>query len=283
MRRPLFGNGIPQSALGNEIPLGSPMTILDLATLDPSQVYAVTLYAWPWTTVLDPAPAAGEYPVLLASVQTQGGASAIVGQTYEEVFVAQANAVLLNGESAAPLKILDQYLVRGQQKLVLENANPANTAANSRSCFVFGYFELAGEMHPPLPFRPLQPSNTLVAPFNAAPAVVNSPVNPPPGNPTYATAHMLSADYLDELNLNANILGITGAYGAGVVAFLKLPGGVKLPLPAYQDANHPLLLSKVFDGIPLRAPSSSDNLIQVGFDANVLACGVAAFGSFFRH
>jgi hypothetical protein len=69
-------------------------------------------------------------------------------------------------------------------------------------------------------------------------------------------------------------------------AFIRLPGGAKMPLPTPVTGTLDALTCTPFEGIPMRAPSATDNKIEVGFDdSGAVASGSAltAFGGFRRY
>ncbi len=249
------------------------VTILDTSELDPKMVYAVTLYCWPWTAALVPSDATE--PALGLTVASDGDPAVEVAAFFQTFF----EAWKLSAEplKSSPLVLLDRYMMRGDQQLVAGNANGA-----SDSCFLYGFFEAVGEQSVPEPFRPLQPG-ALVAPFIPEPTSVH-PVGPNASE--YETAHLLDAKLLDAVRLNVSYFRISLPDGDIGAAFVRLPGGVKMPLPTPSTGEIDALTCTPFDGIPMRAPSAADNKIEVGFDdsgAVVSGAALTAFGAFRRY
>ena len=279
MRRPLFGTGIPKSMRTTD----GAITVFDANAFTPQagapQAFAVTLFAWTWQrTQPDPTPTKLPFPSV--AVVTSGVPIIVAQRDPAAVAALQAAEV---SSYARPIKLLDRLIVRGDQQIVAGNVNFAGDAAGTRSCFIYGYFEVAGESLPSLPFRPLQPVTPMVAPFNAPVAVVDLSVS---AATQYKVAHQLSSAYIDLLLLNTDQGGFS-TFEAPIDAdcFLKLPGGIKMPLPF--STGHILLNAQPFDFQPLIAPSSSDVDISVGFETSgTLAPGsrvaVSAYGLFTR-
>lgn len=276
MRRTLFTTGIPRKVLSAD----SLVTVFDTTDFTPQegapQVFAVTLFAWAYQNIV-PIADPTEHPLLLLTVTTDGGSAVVVNQRFPSDFAAGEEAAETG--TAQPALLLERFMMRGDQQLIIANLNETST-----SCFVYGYFEQVGAAGFISQFRPLQPGQ-LLAPFSAAPTLVTVAANAPGA---YATAHQLSSAYVDAVTLKANV-GSTATEVADATAFVRLPGGVKIPLPFNNagDADaHYLLLSEPFDGIPMIAPSTNTgaNLIEVGFDAGSTTAGVAvsAYGSFRR-
>ncbi len=282
MRRPLFTTGIPQRALFDD----SIITVFDTTDYTPQaaapQAYAVTLFVWAYgSVVLTGVGDVGKLPRIGVNVTSDNDAGITVAERYPADFVAAE--VVAAASVARPVKLLDGFIVRGDQQITVANTNTDSTVANEMSCFVFGYFEAVGEAPTSKPFRPLMPT-ALEAPFSATPALVTVIGA---GAGAYGTAHMLSATYKDELTLRTNLA--TSIEYTDATAFVRFPGGTLLPVPFNNSGLpapnvHALFGAEIFDGIPLIAPSSSSNLIEVGFGTSGAGgnTAIAGFGGFRR-
>lgn len=252
MRRPIFGNGIPRNILN-----GAPVTVLDTTALDPKQTYALTLYLWAYGPfVVGPPPPPGQ---LLVSVTTNGGTPIPLGTW--------AGAPLPPPDTnIKPIKILDQYTVRGNQQVVL-----SNPIVGSAFCFVWGYFEQTGECEQNKPFRGLQPS-TPVAPFSYQPAAYNIVA---PGS-NIEVIHQLTTAYIDEVTLD--VWGPLGDASGSYAAIVIGGGGVPLPVTTSPAAY------RLFDGIPMRAADSTEIDIKLVSALTTPAFTLGgAYGSFYRY
>lgn len=270
MRRALFGNGIPKRALNAD----GVITVFDTNDFTPQEknplAFAVTLFVWGWQNEILGLP--GNPPDVAVFCNTEGGGPITLNQRDRVAFAAYETAN--ETSSARPIKLLDRYVVRGDQIITCVNFNPANT-----QCFVYGYFETVGATVPSMPFRGLMPE-PLEDPFVFAPTVVSVPA----ATTQYKTAHLLNTSYADLLFLNANVAVPEDSAGN---AWVRLPGNVKLPLPiggAFTPLSLNTLLSEIFDGIPMIAPSASDNKVEVGFDTSGGGATnvIAAYGAFRR-
>jgi hypothetical protein len=269
MRRPLFGNGIPQNLPGNPIPV--PVLLFDTKALDPAQVYAVTLFCWAWQNL--PTPTLANEPNLQIGVVSNAQPVVAVAAVDPAVFV----DLKTPKPYGKPVLVLDRYMMRGDQQLFAQNAG----AVTATSCWLYGYFEVAGESPVSEPFRPLQPA-ALVAPFSPSPTLI-FPVGP--AATEYKTAHKLDPDYLDAVTLNV-LTAARAVYGSLPSAFVRLPGGLKMPLPMPPTMSVGTINCSPFDGIPMRAPSAADNLIDIGFDDSgdvANASALSGFGRFRRY
>jgi len=269
MRRPIFGNGIPRNIRNAD----GDVTVLDTTALDPKQTYALTLFLW-WYQP-DPAGALTQ-PTVVMKVATNGGSQKLIGQIsrlYLET-IWDGNASPGVGADIRPLKILSKYMIRGNQQVIVKNTEPLNT-----SCFMWGYFEQAGEDVTPALFRGLQPTAP-VAPFSYPPVVYDIPAGPyaPPFSQAQPL-HQLNPAYIDLVTLDAwtFVLGYGGG-GSDVVTFITLPGPVALPLPTTITG----VPFRIFDGIPMRAPNSNDTLIQLAAVTPLSLMTGGAYGSFHR-
>lgn len=271
MRRPLFGNGIPKNILNPD----GQVLILDTGALDRGTVYALTLYAWVWKSAF--ANAAATEPDLGLTLTTSGGSPESLAAYFATFFEAWKDSV--KPQKIAPIKVLDRFLMRGDQQVHAGNANALST-----SCFLYGYFEAMGEVPIGEPYRPLQPG-ALVAPYSPVPVHVQ-PAGA--GATEYKTAHKLDAAYLDQIILDVTYFKIAVPDLDIGSAFIRLPGGIKMPLATPGDGDGietGALTSRVFDGIPMKA-SDDGNLIEVGFETNGAvgdASALTAFGNFRRY
>lgn len=247
------------------------VTLFDTTTLDPNQVWQVTVLMWPSYT-----PAfAGTLPSFVISLETAGEAPVEL----VHLTVAQAAALSTSILAGTPPAILDGFTLRGQQKLVLRaTAFEANT---NGSWGVFGYFEMNGEDPLPYDFRPLEPT-ALVAPFNALPAKID--VAAAGTVPAFTTAHLLSATYVDLVTLTAGVQGLAAGAGDTSLAMLKFPNGVQLFLLRASPTGEGVARTFILDGIPLLAPSATNNALQIGFITadTLVAMRATAYGSFTR-
>jgi hypothetical protein len=274
MRRPIFGNGLPR----NILTASGTVEVLNTADLNPGSVYALTLYLWiyqPGATFLTLNPTFNVY------VTTAGGAPlrllTYTQQYLDTIFSAPP------GGAVAPIKVLDRYMVRGDQQVTVDNVN-----ATSDLCVVWGYVEMVGEQDVGTPFRGLQPSNTLVAPFVFPPVAFDFVI----ANQLAITPlHRLSLEYVDLVTVDVANGGIDdGSFDFGCA--LAFPGGVAVPMPSTAflapNLGSGMQRSRVFDGIPMRALDSSDagsNILfggGTGSSAGVSNAG-RAFGSFLRY
>lgn len=270
MRRPLFGNGIPKNVLFADLAV----PLFDTEALDPAQVYAVTLFCWSWKNLATPV--LGTEPSLLMGVVSNGAPVVAVSSFFPEYFVAAKG----QEPQGKPIVVLDRFMMRGEQQLYAQNLN-----AGSTHCWLYGYFEVAGESPKPEPFRPLQPTIP-VDPFSCPPTLV-FPVGPAASE--YKTAHKLDVDYIDAVTLNVLAATIPLApYAVVPTAFVRLPGGYKMPIPMPGVGETPGLTINCtpFEGIPMRSALASDSLIEIGFDNNGdVASGAAlsGYGRFRRY
>ena len=275
MRRPLFGNGIPKRVLTTD----SIVTVFDTNAFTPQDtappVFAVTLFAWGWTNVV-PSNNQTTLPYLIATLKASSSAPDLaIAQRVPSDFAANESAGL--STVARPIKIVDRLMMRGDQVLKVFNFNPTCV-----SCWVYGYFEIVGETPVAAPFRPLQPG-PLVAPFDASLAGV-SVVPPGPAN-AFAPVHQLTTAYIDDVTLQTNEGSLAGLEDPAAVIVMRMPGNFGIPLPVgAAGTGHVLLNAEPFSGIPMRAPSNTDNLIEIGITfagaGNVVVVGS---GNFLRH
>lgn len=287
MRRPLFGNGFTVRMLSND----GVVDVFDTLDFTPQnkapQAFAVTLYCWTWQLYAPAAtvPAAGQpaianMPAPSVSVKTNGGPAVVLLSHTNLDTVAQQAAQFAT--MAKPIKLLDRYVVRGNQQITARNLNALCSVANNMNCYIYGYFEAVGEVVPSLAFRPLQPDENLVSPFS----------NPPLVNDVVAadtavekTLHLLTDTYLDLVNIYLFVGGLALSKPVGplgIRAVLELPTVTGLPIPVV-DA-HPLgFLSHPFEYQPMIAPNTTDNLIRIGIDSgDVGEVTMKAYGNFLR-
>jgi hypothetical protein len=252
MRRPL-NNGMPLSVAQG----GPGVTVFDAAALDPNRSWRVTLFAWPsvgpadmW--VLGTSPVANLQLQVLQANPTDScvlwNRSSLQMQALFEGYVNQGQA----------LQVADVVL-RGNQSLVA--SCPVEVGTNALA--LYGYVVMDGVDPVPYAFRPLQPSNTLVAPFNAPFVSLDKTA----GDLTagYETAQLLNASYWDYVTLDISA-SIGGAVTDGKPR-IRLPNGMRLPIPFLNAVGSLTLPVRIFDGIPLLAPSTTNNLLEVGFDS----------------
>lgn len=287
MRRPLFGNGFTVSLLAGD----GDVDVFDTLDFTPQskapQAFAVTLYCWTWqlyapasATPTTGQPDIANMPAPSVSVKTNGGPAVVLASHTNLDTVAQQAAQFAT--MAKPIKLLDRYVVRGNQQITAKNLNPLCTLANQMNCFIYGFFEAVGEVVPTLGFRPLQPDENLVAPFSNPP-LVNDVV--PVDSVSEKTLHLLTDTYIDLVNIYvfAGGLALSKPVGPlGIRAVLELPGLTGLPIPVI-DA-HPLgFLSHPFEYQPMIAPNTTDNLIRIGIDSgDVGEVVMKAYGNFLR-
>lgn len=270
MRRPILGNGIPRNILNAD----GYVTILDTTALDPKQTYALTLFLW-WYGVEGTGIVA---PTVEVAVSTNGGAEQLVGgfpSTYLDT-IWTSPAAPGAGANIRPLKVLDRYMVRGNQKVVARNINADPT---SLYCYVWGYFEPMGGDDAIGPFRGLQPA-VPVAPFNYPP-VAYSYLAAAEQTQTQ-TLHQLSATHIDVLTIDAFTF-VPGGYAGSapeVSTTIVFPGGVGVTLPT-TITQVPF---RIFDGIPMRAPTAADvDISLLSHTPAATAAAGAAYGSFYRY
>lgn len=259
MRRPILTNGLPRNLLVAD----GPVTILDAEDLNENMVYALTLYVW-WFQ-----PGAGPFtnPNLLMATTVEGTTLSIgtVSQaTFDDIWDQPAAT-----DRLAPLKVLDRYMIRGEQSVQV-----ANDAAGSDSCFIWGYFEQVGRQDLSRPFRGLQPT-ALADPFVYSPTTLVLVA----AGVQSGVVHQLSPTYVDLLTLDVVIRTSDGLAPNEAGPTLSLPGPVTVPLPSQND-GFPI---RMFDGIPMRAPSAAD----VNLTLNIVTVGAGsllgiAYGDFDR-
>lgn len=262
MRRPIFGNGIPRNILSTD----GAVEVFDAEALDENAVYALTLYLWWFKGGAAPI----EEPSLV--MRTDPG-------TGPEFIGAVTAAVLTNIWTApaatdrlAPLKILDRYMTRGTQNVTLQNT----VASATTSCWIWGFFEQVGDQEMSRPFRGLQPS-PLQDPFTFAPTQLLVAAD----EDKSGVLHQLDPNYIDRVTLDLALLADI-ADVANIDASVSLPGGVTIPMSS-GGSGFPV---RMFDGIPMRAPSAADvNISLNGAGAAGLgkAFALCGYGSFDRY
>jgi hypothetical protein len=272
MRRPLFGNGFPVQMLNSD----GDIEVIDGSDYTPQEkapsALAVTLFCWTWQQFATAADTA-KLPAPAVSLVTDGSETPVARRSVDAV-----TAFQLAGTSdiALPIKLLDRFVIRGDQQIKAANLNNLSTG-DGIYCFIYGYFEMVGEIVPTVPFRPLMPE-ALEEPFAAVPTVVNV------ANATtesFATAHQLYANYIDLLTLNvdANQAGAEGDNGS---AFVRFPNGILLPIPCTDDGTR--FQSRPFDYQPMTPASNTAVNVEVGWDTSGDNgdVGLTAYGSFLR-
>ncbi len=253
MRRPLFGNGIPLLVAG-----GGPTQVFDTTEADPPgehYTYALTLFGWE-----DPSDG------VTISLITEGNAS-----SYALYSASEYDALRFPNNGAC--KMVDRIVLRGDQQVFVLPADDLH---------VFGYFERVGFQAEAHNYRPLEPTTPVAPNFSPSPSFLVGAGGSGAQGPL--TVHQMTSEYIDYLDLSVAgaivAAGPTGTPG-GTITF---PGGVVLDIEMVADAAVPIFKnSKLLDGIPMRAPSDTDNLIQLSMNADdVGATSVVANGFFDR-
>ena len=263
MRRPIFGNGIPRNILNAD----GVVEVFDAEALDENAVYALTLYLWWFKGGAAPI----EEPSLLMRTDPGTGTEfigAVTAAVLTNIWTAPAAT-----DRLAPLKILDRYMTRGTQNVTLQNS----VASASTSCWIWGYFEQVGDQEMSRPFRGLQPT-TPQDPFSFAPTQLLVVAL----EDKTAVLHQLDPNYIDRLTLDLALLGDTAGDAADITASVSLPGGITIPMSS-GGSGFPV---RMFDGIPMRAPSAADvNISLNGAGAAGLgkAYALCGYGSFDRY
>lgn len=267
MRRPLTANGVPLLQIAQD----TPATIFDLGAsdVDADSVLLVTLFCY---IELD----AGNNTVT-ASVVTDG-TSVKIGEWIDTAAVTENTFAQYRDKGIGAAKLLDRVPMRGDQSLVVE------VTELEAGVFWYGYYERIGEAPIPVPIRPLQPG-ALSDPFNAPFVSITSPAD---GSTQTVTVHALDnkEEKLDFLTLYVYCEADV-ALGVSPTCRLLIPGSLFIPIPvlvgppvADARGGQPV---KIYEGIPVRAPDSTDNLFQievVGDDTAILTTVV--YGSFAR-
>lgn len=261
MRRPLFENGIPRNILNAD----GIVEVFDAEALDENAVYALTLYLWWYKGGVAPA----DEPSLIMRTDP-GTGNEFIGNVSAAVLADIWTAPAAT-DRLAPLKILDRYMTRGTQNVTL-----ANGVAASTSCWVWGYFEQVGDQEISRPFRGLQPA-PLADPFSFAPVNLLVAAD----QTRTGVLHQLDPNYIDKVTLDLALLGDT-AEAADIDASVTLPGGITIPMSS-GGSGFPV---RMFDGIPMRAPSAADadiSLSGTGAAGLAKAYALCGYGSFDRY
>lgn len=271
MRRPL-GGGMPLQMIDDGNPVNANITLFDTNTLDQNQVWQVTVKMWP-------AYAGGALTALSFAIDlvTNGVAVKIVQPT-----VAGLAAIDASIAAGVVPTVIDRLTLRGNQQLILRPTGGEGPTGGSWAAF--GYFEMNGSDPLPYDFRPLEPT-ALVSPFNAAPTVLD--IAAAALTPVYAAAHLLNAQYVDLVTLIASVQGVTAPFDSALEPVLRFPTGLELPLlPIAPTALSGTVVSitRILEGIPLLAPSSTNNALQIGFltPDGTGAVRATSYGSFTR-
>lgn len=277
MRRPLFGNGFPRRLLNDD----GTVDVFDTTDFTPQDkaplAFAVTLFCWHWQQYA-PFDTEANLPALAASLSTEGGAGVPLASRTAAVLADLQDAQL--GNIALPIKLLDRVIVRGEQKITVENTNANCSIANSMQCWIYGYYEVAGEIVPTLPFRPLQPNNDLEAPFNADPVSVLVTTD---DTERLSDLHLLNEKYIDLLDINLTVAWGTEGAGNGkdIQAGLGFPNDTFLFIPVPLDSSR--VSSKPFEYQPM---ISGLGAIEAGFKSSGTietgAASLSAYGNFLR-
>jgi hypothetical protein len=257
MRRPLFGNGIP-------VPVAlAPVQVFDTKAIDPpneQHSYALTLYFWD-----TPADAAVGFT---AFVVTAGSPV-----TYINLSAANLATKKLTPNGAA--LVIDKLVLRGDQQVFVN-------ILTGGAGHVYGYFERDGVQDLALNYRPFQPSNNLVPPYNANPAALLLG----PSATGSVDIHALDPDYIDIIQMMIASATDQAMPAGPPFARIDLPGG-GVSLPYLTKGSNQYLNDVVFPGIPMRAPSSAaaDKLIKLFLSSDTTVAsltGATAFGFFNR-
>lgn len=236
MRRPLFTYGIPQL-----LDVDSSLDVLDITGLTEdlqSHVYTLTLFAY--------------FPSFATLTGTTADVGVNVTSDGDEVLITRYPPSVLNARAAAnfgSVLIVEQLPLRGKQKVSVKNFEAAGGVESQ--AFIYGYYELDGERSTPEARRPLQPDINKVretaAPFRAT-------------NGQTVVVHQLSPDYIDLLSLS---LGAQADAVDATNLVLNMPTGVSIPVPAVETTANVLPSLPLFQGIPMRAPSSEDSKLEM--------------------
>lgn len=267
MRRPLTANGVPLVQFVQD----TPNTILDLSAndVDAESVLLVTLFCYIAISSAN--------NTVKASVVTDG-TSVKIGEWIDTSIVAENTFAQYRDKGIGAAKLLDRIPLRGDQQLVVEMTETEAAA------IWYGYYERVGVAPIPVTARPLQPENP-VSPYNATFVEVVSPADE---STQIVTVHALdnTEGKLDFLTLYAYCESDV-ATAATPSCSLLLPGGGFISIPivvgppaANERGGQPV---KIFEGIPVRAPASDDNLYRIqviGDDTAILTTVV--YGSFSR-
>lgn len=258
MRRALNGNGMPFVITGD-----GDTVVFDAAALDPNYVYAVTLFAW--------------FNDGLANTNAifvdEAGANAKLVAFY----VGGASLELTKAAAQGSGKLIDRLLVRGNQRVVFQTAGFDSTQ------WLFGYFERAGVAPVKQDYRPLQPSNQLVSPYDAPIASANIAAN---GPPVTQVLHKLEGQQFHTDVLDIDVLAMTKAVAPGTGrVFIDLPGGVSLEIVPGDSSTVGGIPLKIFDGIPMFPTGNTNADTDIVFravadDAAILYA--AGYGRFTR-
>jgi hypothetical protein len=278
MRRPLFGNGFPR----NVVLADGNVEVFNTENLDEGAVYALTLFMW----MYQPGPAQPPLsnPGFGVGVETDGGAVVPVA-FYHPAYLDSLYSTPNGPAPIEPIKVLDRYMLRGVQRVTMSNVNAASGA-----CFVWGYFEQVGENDISIPFRGLQPSNTLVEPFAYPPAAISLSA---PSTGASVVLHKLDPKYIDLVTIDVANAGSGDTSGNGFSSALIFPGGAPITMPSIDNflvspaVGAGLIRKRILDGIPMRALDGSDagsNILLGGAtDADGVALTVRGYGSFLRY
>ncbi|MFB3105485.1 MAG: hypothetical protein ACE1ZA_11285 [Pseudomonadales bacterium] len=266
MRRSLTANGAPlvQAAQVSN-------TILDLnaSDVDDSAVLLVTLFCYIVKN-------ATLNTRVTASIVTDS-ASIIIGRWDDDSTAASNTFTQYRDKGVGAAKVLDRVPMRGNQQL-----DVATTAFDGAAVLWYGYYERVGIAAVPAPIRSLQPG-ALVSPFNALPVLVTSPAA---GATQTVTVHQLDSteERVDLLTLYAYCESSIATTGSPTCRVL-VPGGSFISLPILEVPGNGIggQPVKIYNGIPVRAPTSADNLFQIEVVADATAVlTTVVYGSFSR-
>lgn len=286
MRRPLFGNGFPTllPSIVPTPPFAGALKVFDTLDFTPQkgapQAFAVTLYFWHWQNVVpvaDPTKLPQPVAVATSGNNLSTALSLVPLCSYAASEIAALQAAQAN-DIARPIKLVDRFVVRGDQQIY---AYDSHTVAGHLSGFVYGYYEVIGASVPTTPFRGLQPDNNLAAPFNYPPFFLLSTISNQTNN--FKPLHLLNEDYIDLLDVNANVLWVSDNNSPPSAALLFSPTqGIILPAKVATTTAFSFR-SKPFE----YQPFTGGTVIQAGFGntGNLGLGGVvdmSVYGNFLR-
>ncbi len=271
MRRPLNGNGTPfvfTSAL-------VPVEVFNTEDFGLDQTYAVTLFALQ-LSVPGLEPPNTVFSVILSQNGEALPATVLETQLRLVTAVAARNGTF---QTHRPQILLDRFVMRGKQRLDVQASSYGGVPVQ-----VFGWFERVGEQEVPGNFRGLQPNNALVSPFNVPFLNFETATG---GAVKKQTLHLLdnAEEHLDLLTIYVSAYTLGAVANTDGACAVLLPGGVSINVPVLVGSISAEFQGPftVLEGIPMRAPSSADNKIEIQVTPDVAEnITVNAFGRFTR-
>jgi len=252
LRRPL-GNGLPIPLTGT----GTQDIVYSLtaASEDTRQrVHLVTLYA-----IMLGGDGSGTTTVL---TNADGGTTELMRRD---------NTTLRAGQisSGEVPKILDRYPLRGNADIRASlSVDPA-----AQAVVIVGFVELEGVSSPAQALRPLQPSNTLVAPYTTLPTSWGS-------NAPIAQVHLLEEGRTDEIYLYGRI----GAGGVSPHIVFNDGAGGSVDIDVTDlfatTGSGSIRSGKILDGIPMIGAGSLAGAGIQGYTTGIDI--MTLYGSFIR-